>query len=105
VSLSPGGGHGWSWSSVAGHGELAGEGKEGEGEEGEGGGGCSYGAAGEGQGCHGEGLLGAAGPLLSSCSACCTLDVCDKKLNVRKKRRRTENKMKKYGKFSKLENF
>jgi hypothetical protein len=79
-------------------------GKRGKGKR-ERGGGCGYGAAGEGQGCHGEGLLGAAGPLLSSCSACCTLDVCDKKLNVRKKRRRTENKMKKYGKFSKLENF
>jgi hypothetical protein len=48
VRLSPGGGHGRSWSSVAGHGELAGEGKDGEGEEGEGGGGlgCSWGGVG-----------------------------------------------------------
>jgi hypothetical protein len=51
---------------MAGHVELAGgegEGEGGEEEEGE------WGAA---IGRQGEGLLGAARPLLSSCSACCT---------------------------------
>jgi hypothetical protein len=60
---------------MAGHGELAGEGKEGEGEEGGGGGAQVWGAMGRGRlqegaagGRHGEGLQGAV-----SCSCCFSL--------------------------------
>jgi hypothetical protein len=57
--------HGRSWSSMAGHWELAGEGKEGKGEDGGGGGGTGVGRHGEREG-YRRRLLGATwlGPLL-----------------------------------------
>jgi hypothetical protein len=102
------GSHGRSWSSVAGHGELAREGKEEEGEGGVGGArlGAARGAMGRGRaagGAVGEGLNRAA-PLFG------LLLYVRRKETGRRKKRREERKKKrrregKKGKFSKHGNF
>jgi hypothetical protein len=63
VRLSVGGGRGRSWSSMAGHGELAGEGKEGE--EGGGVGGRYW------EGSLGRGRVAGGAPGLQPCCYCC----------------------------------
>jgi hypothetical protein len=73
VSLSMGGGHGRSWSSLGGsHGEFVGEGKEREGKEEEGG--AAWGWHGRGRGRHGEGSV-LLGELLCSLGISCVLYV------------------------------
>jgi hypothetical protein len=96
-------------ASMGAHGELAGEGKEGEGEEEAG---VRLGALGR-QGCQGEGRRACS---LAATAALCSLAACVRRnIHVRKKRRKErrkrkgrktkERKKKKYGIFSKLENF
>jgi hypothetical protein len=78
-------------ASMAGHGELAGEGKEGEGEEGEEGA-----ARGRGMGWRraaGGGTMGRACGLLLLLRVCSLL--CVRELDVRKERRRKERRKRK----------
>jgi hypothetical protein len=85
--------HGRSWRSMAGHGELTGE-------EGEGGGGkgVQLGGMGWGRGLHGEGLLGAARPLLLRLASLLSdlLPVREKKKTTGRRREEREEEKKKW---------